>query len=239
MSGILYLIPTPIGNREDISLRALSVLKDVDVIAAEDTRHTGLLLQHYAIKKPLLSYQEYNELRRIPEIIQRLSDGQNIALVSDAGTPALSDPGFKLIRAAIADGITIDSLPGASSILVALVGSGLPTDKFYYAGFLPRTSGKRQSSFTQVKSLPATLIYFESPHRIASSVQDAFEVLGPRSAVIARELTKVHQEFLRFTLDQAHTAIKKELKGEIVLLIAGSNQQQTDITGMLDCNNQG
>ena len=224
MSGILYIIPTPIGNREDITLRALSILKEVDVIAAEDTRHTGLLLQHYAIKKPFLSYQEHNEAVRIPEIIQRLKDGQNIALVSDAGTPALSDPGFKLIRAAIAADISIESLPGASSILVALVGSGLPTDKFYYAGFLPRTSSKRQSAFTQVLSLPATLVYFESPHRIASSVQDAFKIFGPRSAVIARELTKLHQEFMRFTLDGSHVAVKKELKGEIVLLIAGSNQ---------------
>jgi 16S rRNA (cytidine1402-2'-O)-methyltransferase len=223
MPGTLYLVPTPIGNLADITLRALTVLREVDVIAAEDTRHTGLLLHHYDIKKPMLSYQEHNELHRIPEILQRLVDGQNVALVSDAGTPALSDPGFKLIRHLVASDMPVESLPGPTSITVAIAGSGLPTDSFYYGGFLPRTSTKKQRLFTELSKLESTLVFFESPHRLATSLQDAQTILGNRQAVVARELTKLHQEYIRGTLSELiegtnHTP----LKGEIVLLISGT-----------------
>jgi 16S rRNA (cytidine1402-2'-O)-methyltransferase len=225
MPGTLYLVPTPIGNLDDITLRALKVLAAVDVVAAEDTRHTGQLLHHFQLKKVLVSYQEHNELQRIPELIQRLLDGQSIALVSDAGTPALSDPGFKLIREVIRARLSVESLPGASSILVALTGSGLPTDKFFYGGFLPRTSSKRQSALREVATLIATLVYFESPHRIAATLADAAEVLGDRPVVIARELTKIHQEYWRGSLVEAvpHFA-GHPVKGEIVLLLAGANR---------------
>ncbi len=224
MPGTLYLVPTPIGNLEDITLRALHTLQQVDIIAAEDTRHTGLLLSHYQIKKPLISYQEHNEVRRIPEILQYLVDGQNIALVSDAGTPALSDPGFKLIRHLVATNMPVESLPGPSSITVAVAGSGLPTDSFYYGGFLPRTPAKRRRQFARLSQLESTLVFFESPHRLVASLHDAHEELGDRPAVVARELTKLHQEYARGHL----SALKERYdsnqpKGEIVLLIHGAN----------------
>lgn len=223
MSGKLYVVPTPIGNMQDITLRALEVLKQVDTIAAEDTRHSGKLLAHYAIKKPMISYQEHNEAQRIPQLIQLLLDGQNVAQVSDAGTPALSDPGFKLIRQAIAQSIEVDVLPGASSIVVGLVGSGLATDKFYFGGFLPRTSIKRQKAFTELLNLPATLVFFESPHRAIATLLDAFAVLGNRQVVVARELTKLHQSYWRGSLDQVKSGFNtKAIKGEVVLIISRS-----------------
>jgi 16S rRNA (cytidine1402-2'-O)-methyltransferase len=222
MSGTLFIIPTPIGNLDDITLRAIKVLSIVDVIAVEDTRHTGQLLHHLQIKKPMLSYQEHNELQRIPELLQRLTEGQNIALVSDAGTPALSDPGFKLIRAAVAQHIPVDVLPGASAIIVGLVGSGLPTDKFYYGGFLPRTSSKRQTFFREIEQLVATIVVFESPHRVGSALADAETILGNRPVVIARELTKLHQEYWPGSLSDAVALYKnKTIKGEVVIIIGG------------------
>lgn len=220
MSGILYLVPTPIGNLDDITLRATIVLKQVDLIVAEDTRHTGRLLKHFDISKPTISYHEHNEEQRIPGLIQQLLSGQSIAVVSDAGTPALSDPGYKLIRQAIHQNIKVESLPGASAILVALAGSGLPTDHFYFGGFLPRTSGKRQNALASIKDLPATLIFFESPFRLSKFIADALSVLGNRKVVIARELTKIHQEFKRLTLAEAVDVYKnKTIKGEIVVVI--------------------
>jgi 16S rRNA (cytidine1402-2'-O)-methyltransferase len=220
MPGTLFIVPTPIGNLDDITLRAIRILGEVDMIAAEDTRHSGQLLAHLKIKKPFISYQEHNEARRIPEIIQRLAEGQNIALISDAGTPALSDPGFKLVREVMAQQLPIDVLPGASAILVALVGSGLPTDRFYFGGFLPRTSIKRQKAFAELSMLSATLIFFESPHRVAATLADALAALGDRPAVVARELTKLHQQFDAGSLS---TLSKKytQTKGEIVLVIGG------------------
>lgn len=222
MSGTLFIVPTPIGNLEDITLRALRVLQEVDIIAAEDTRHSGQLMAHYQIRKPFLSYQEHNEQQRIPEIIARLQEGQNVALVADAGMPALSDPGFKLVRQAVASNCPIDVLPGASSILVGLVGSALPTDKFYFGGFLPRTSNKRKAVFASLAHLPATLIFFESPHRLSASLADAYDVLADRPAAVARELTKLHQQYNYGHLQDMSQAYKgKSIKGEIVLLIGG------------------
>lgn len=225
MPGTLFVVPTPIGNLEDITLRAITVLQQVDVVAAEDTRHSGQLLAHFQIKKPFLSYQEHNEQQRIPQIIQLLTEGQSVALISDAGMPSLSDPGFKLIRQAIAEGLPVDVLPGASAITVAIVGAGLPTDKFYFGGFLPRTKGKRQQLFQSLVDIPASLIFFESPHRIASALVDASEVLGNRPVVVARELTKLHQQYDRGSLTQlSQNYAKKTAKGEIVLIIGGTQR---------------
>ena len=223
MSGTLFIVPTPIGNLEDITQRATRVLAEVDVVASEDTRHSGILLKHLGIKKPLVSYEEHNEQRRIPELIDRLLQDQSVALISDAGTPALSDPGFKLIREAIRQGVTVDVLPGASSILVALVASGLPTDKFYFGGFLPRTSAKRIKAAEQVANLPATMIFFESPHRLGQALADLYQGLGNRPVCVARELTKIHQELWRGTLSEAseHFA-KRNVKGEIVVVVGSS-----------------
>ncbi len=218
MFGKLFVVPTPIGNLQDITLRALEVLKQVAIIAAEDTRHTGKLLAHYEIKKPMLSYQEHNEAQRIPRIIQLLLEGQNVALVSDAGTPAISDPGFKLVRQAIAQSIEVDVLPGASSLLVGLVGSGLPTDRFYFGGFLPRTSAKRQRFLIPLTQLQATLVFFESPHRVMATLADAYQVLGDRQVVVARELTKLHQIYWRGRLSVIDPSLER-IKGEVVLVI--------------------
>jgi 16S rRNA (cytidine1402-2'-O)-methyltransferase len=226
MAGTLYLVPTPIGNLEDITLRAVEVLRQVDIVAAEDTRHTGILLHHFELHKPLISYQEHNEQQRIPEIIAKLENGVNIALVSDAGTPAISDPGYKLVRSAIDSGIPVDALPGPSSTIVALVGSGLPSDKFYFAGFPAKTSAKRQKQFEDLANLPATLIFFESPHRLAQTIADAYAVFNNRQAVVARELTKMHQEYKRGLLAELVDFYKqKNIKGEIVLLIEGLTRQ--------------
>lgn len=220
MFGKLFVVPTPIGNLQDITLRALEVLKHVDVIAVEDTRHTGKLLAHYEIKKPMLSYQEHNETQRIPQIMQKLIEGQNVALVSDAGTPTLSDPGFKLIRQAVSQSVEVDVLPGASSIVVGIVGSGLPTDKFYFGGFLPRTPSKRQKTLSELLSLKATLVFFESPHRVSAMLADAYQVMGNRQVVVARELTKLHQSYWRGSLEEIESSqgIKK-IKGEVVVII--------------------
>lgn len=224
MAGTLFIVPTPIGNLEDITLRALRVLESVDVIATEDTRHSGRLLAHYHIKKPLVSYQDHNEAQRLPQLLEQLRLGANIALVSDAGTPGVSDPGFKLIRQVAAEGMTVDVLPGASSVIVGLVGSALPTDKFFFGGFLPRTSSKRQATLTAYIQLPASLVFFESPHRVASALGDAHQVFGDRQAVVARELSKIHQEYDRGMLsDLSLKYAKKPTKGEIVLIIAGVN----------------
>ena len=220
MPGKLFVVPTPIGNLQDITLRAIEVLKQVDTIAAEDTRHTGKLLAHFEIRKHLLSYQEHNEMQRIPQILKLLQEGQNVALVSDAGTPALSDPGFKLIRQALAESIEVDVLPGASSILVGLVGSGLPTDKFYFGGFLPRTASKRQRVFVELEKLNATLVFFESPHRLVAMLSDALVVFGDRQVVIARELTKLHQDYWRGNLGLVESSFSsKNIKGEVVVII--------------------
>lgn len=220
MAGILYIVPTPIGNLDDITLRCLRVLNQVDVIAAEDTRHTGLLLQHYKIKKQMLSYQEHNELQRIPQLIKMLEEDQNVALVSDAGTPGLSDPGYRLIRQAIASQIVVEVLPGPSAILVGLVGSGLATDAFYFGGFLARTSSKRQKQLLELSEIQASLVFFESPYRTAAALADALTVLGDRQVVVARELTKVHQEYWRGSLSEASSHFsQKATRGEIVLII--------------------
>jgi 16S rRNA (cytidine1402-2'-O)-methyltransferase len=220
MPGTLYLVATPIGNLADITHRALQVLRDVDLIACEDTRHTHKLLQHYGIDTKTISYHEHNEQQRARELIEQLQQGKNVAVVSDAGTPSISDPGFRLVRSAIEHDIRIVPLPGPSALVASLVAAGLPTDEFFFGGFLPARSGARRGRLEEMRSIPATLIFYEAPHRLAASLRDAYEILGEREAVVARELTKLHEEIRRGRLSElAEHYSTVEPRGEIVLLI--------------------
>ena len=218
MTGILYIVATPIGNLEDITLRALRVLKEADLIACEDTRHTRKLLSHYQISKPTISYHEHNERERAAELIRRLEDGLNIALVSDAGTPLISDPGFRIVNDAIARGISVVPIPGASAAMAALSASGLPTTEFAFVGFLPARRAARRARFKQLASIESTLAMYEAPHRIKETIEDAREVFGGRECVIAREITKLHEEFVRAPLSEIEISAG-QARGEIVLLI--------------------
>jgi len=220
--GTLYLVATPIGNLADITHRALRVLNDVDLIACEDTRHTHKLLNHYGIKTKTISYHEHNEQQRATELINRLKQGTSIAVVSDAGTPSISDPGFRLVRAAIENDIPIVPVPGPSALITALIAAGLPTDEFFFAGFLPARANARRARLTELQSVPGTLIFYEAPHRLAETLKDAYEILGEREAVVARELTKLHEEIKRGRLSELtadYTDEKKDIRGEIVVLI--------------------
>ena len=221
MPGTLYLVATPIGNLADITHRALQVLRDVDLIACEDTRHTHKLLHHYGIATKTISYHEHNEQQRAAELIELLKQGSDVAVVSDAGTPSISDPGFRLVRAAVDAGIAVVPLPGPSALIAALIAAGLPTDQFFFGGFLPARSSARRARFDEASSIPGTLIFYEAPHRLAASLRDAHEVLGEREAVVARELTKLHEEIRRGRLSQLaeHYASVEQPRGEIVLLI--------------------
>jgi 16S rRNA (cytidine1402-2'-O)-methyltransferase len=221
MPGTLYLVATPIGHLADITHRALQVLNDVDLIACEDTRHTHKLLNHYGITTKTISYHEHNEQQRATELIDRLKQGTNIALVSDAGTPSISDPGFRLVRAAIENDIPIVPIPGPSALITALIAAGLPTDEFFFAGFLPARANARRTRLSEVQSVPGTLIFYEAPHRLAETLKDAYEILGEREAVVARELTKLHEEIRRGRLSEltADYADRTDIRGEIVLLI--------------------
>ncbi|HKY41930.1 MAG TPA: 16S rRNA (cytidine(1402)-2'-O)-methyltransferase [Pyrinomonadaceae bacterium] len=221
MAGTLYLVATPIGNLADITHRALQVLKDVDLIACEDTRHTHKLLQHYGIETKTISYHEHNEQQRTVELIDRLKQGSDIAVVSDAGTPSISDPGFRLVRAAIESEVLVVPVPGPSALISALIAAGLPTDEFFFAGFLPARSNARRARLNELRSVPGTLIFYEAPHRLATTLKDAHEILGEREAVVARELTKLHEELRRGRLSELamHYANKENPRGEIVVLI--------------------
>lgn len=221
MAGTLYLIATPIGNLEDITHRAVRLLGEVEVIACEDTRHTKKLLNHYGINTRTISYHEHNERERSRELIERLKSGADVAVVSDAGTPGISDPGFRLARIAIDSGVQVVPVPGASALISALVASGLPTDEFFFCGFLPARSGARRARLAQLRSLPATLIFYEGPHRIAATLKDALEILGERQAVVARELTKMHEEIARGSLSEltARFSSPENARGEMVLMI--------------------
>ena len=221
MPGTLYLVATPIGNLADITHRALQVLRDVDLIACEDTRHTRKLLQHYGIDTRTISYHEHNEQQRAAELTELLKQGSDIAVVSDAGTPAISDPGFRLIRAAVDSGIIVVPVPGPSALVSALIAAALPTDQFFFGGFLPARSSARRARFDELRSVPGTLIFYEAPHRLATSLRDAHEVLGEREAVVARELTKLHEEIRRGRLSELaeHYSTVEQPRGEIVLLI--------------------
>lgn len=219
----LFLVSTPIGNLEDITLRALSVLKSVDLIACEDTRHTRRLLDHFGISKPTISYHEHNEQARAEELVQRLAGGESIAIVTDAGTPGISDPAYRIVLAAIERGIAVVPIPGAVALVAGLVASGLPTDSFLFAGFLPVKKMARQSKLKELKAERATLVFYEAPHRIRETLADALEVLGDRQVSLARELTKLHEQFIRGKLSElvAHFDAHQP-RGEMTLVIAGS-----------------
>jgi len=231
-TGCLYLVATPIGNLEDITLRAVRILKEADVIACEDTRQTQKLLRHYGIRKEMVSYHEHNELTRSPELVIELEQGAKIALVSDAGTPGISDPGHRLVTLCLRHHIPVVPIPGPSALVAALAASGLPTDEFLFVGFLPPRSGARRKALDTLKAESRTLIFYEAPHRVVETLADASDILGPRPAVIAREVTKLHEEFLRGPLPELlETARKHAPRGEITLLIGAGDpqtQQQAD-----------
>jgi 16S rRNA (cytidine1402-2'-O)-methyltransferase len=224
----LYLVATPIGNLEDITLRALRVLKEVDLIACEDTRQTLKLLSHYGIQTRLVSYHEHNEMTKAAELVVDLEGGAKIALVTDAGMPGISDPGFRLIALAIRHHVPVVPIPGASAFLAALVASGLPTDSFRFSGFLPSKSGQRRKLLESVKDSPRTQVFYEAPHRLLETLSDISEILGDaRHVVVAREVTKLHEEFLRGSANEILSELKSrgDVKGEITLLIAKAETQ--------------
>lgn len=220
MNGKLYIVSTPIGNLEDITLRALRTLKEVDLIACEDTRITRKILSHYQISKPLVSYFQQNQLFRIPYLLGKLKEGKSIALVSDAGTPGISDPGFFLIKEVIKEGIKIVPIPGASAVITALVVSGLPTDDFIFLGFLARKKGKIVKELTSASQLKKTIVFYESPYRIKRTLEIIREILPETSVVLARELTKKFEEILRGTPENLLKQIEnRQLKGEIIVVL--------------------
>ena len=222
MTGTLYIVSTPIGNLKDATYRSLELLSDVDLIAAEDTRRTGILLKHYEIKTPLTSFNSYNQAKKSDRLIARLKEGHNLALVSDAGTPGVSDPLYHLVRAALAEYVSVVSLPGPSAVLAALTISGLPVNRFVFEGFLPRKKGRKKLIEDLVQE-KRTIVLFESPHRIAKTLNELYQAMGDRKAVLARELTKIHEEVIRGTLeDLAVVAEEQKLKGEITLVISGA-----------------
>jgi 16S rRNA (cytidine1402-2'-O)-methyltransferase len=219
-AGCLYVVSTPIGNLEDITLRALRVLKEADVIACEDTRQTLKLLAHFDIPKRLVSYHEHNEITRAPEIVIELEQGAKVALVSDAGTPAISDPGYRLVSLCLRHGIQVVPVPGASALLAGLAASGMPIEQFVFAGFLPSRPTERRKSLRVLADEPRTIAIYEAPHRLLDTLEDALEILGNRPAVVAREVTKIYEEFLRGHLeDLVAAARKKAPRGEMTLLI--------------------
>lgn len=219
--GTLYLVATPIGNLEDITLRALRVLRECDVVAAEDTRHTGQLLKHFGISKPLLSYFRFNEARRSEEIIERLRRGERVALVTDAGSPGISDPGERVVKAAIAGGLRVEPVPGPCALVAALTASGLPTDEFHFIGFLPHKSGQRRNKLEALKSFEGTLVLYESPYRVEKLLGELNEVFPERTVVLARELTKKFEEFLRGRpAELLALARQRSLKGEFVVMVS-------------------
>lgn len=237
MHGTLFLVATPIGNLQDISFRAVETLKTVDLIACEDTRHTRKLLTHFGVKNKLVSYHEHNEIERAEEFAALLESGKSVAVVSDAGTPGIADPGFRLVQKAREIGAKIVPIPGAVAFVNALIVSGLPTDSLFFGGFLPSKKSERQNRLGEVKAIPATLCFYETPHRIAKSLADCLEILGNRRAVVAREITKLHEEIIHGNLEDLQKRFsEKQTKGEIVLMIereslsALNSQLSTDKT---------
>ncbi|HEV2962758.1 MAG TPA: 16S rRNA (cytidine(1402)-2'-O)-methyltransferase [Candidatus Angelobacter sp.] len=235
-NGKLYVVATPIGNLEDITYRAIRILREVDLIACEDTRQTRKLLEHYGIEKPTTSYHDYNEQERAPELVAKLQQGLSIAQVSDAGMPGISDPGYRVVKLAIEQGISVVPIPGASALVSSLAASGLPTDAFEFRGFLPAKSGQRRTALETLRDAQQTVIFYEAPHRISETLREIVEILGSqRQVVIARELTKIHEEFIRGTAAEVLKSLNsRELRGEITLLIgkaesAGHATQKKDL----------
>jgi 16S rRNA (cytidine1402-2'-O)-methyltransferase len=219
-AGTLYLVATPIGNLEDMTLRAIRILRECDLVAAEDTRRTGLLLRHFEISRPLVSCHQFNEARRSEEILERLRRGERVALVSDAGTPGISDPGERLVRAAVEAGLRVEPVPGPSAVIAALAASGLPTSEFHFIGFLPHKSGQRRRRLESLRQVPGTIVLYESPYRVDKLLAELEEIFADRTVVLARELTKKFEEFLRGRpADLRAIAKTRPLKGEFVFLI--------------------
>ncbi|WP_231947889.1 16S rRNA (cytidine(1402)-2'-O)-methyltransferase [Phormidesmis priestleyi] len=223
-AGTLYIVGTPIGNLEDMTVRAVRILQTVDLIAAEDTRHTGKLLHHFQIKTPQISYHEHNRMIRVPELVAKLQQGLAIALVSDAGMPGISDPGYELVKACAEEGFTVVPIPGASAVIAALSASGLPSDRFIFEGFLPAKSQARRTHLESLQSESRTIVFYESPHRLRATLQDLADVLGgDRKITLARELTKLHEEFWRGTTAEAiELYVKREPQGEYTIVVAGA-----------------
>ena len=227
MAGTLFLVGTPIGNLDDMTERARSVLASVDLIAAEDTRRTGRLLQRLGINAQMVSFFEGNEEKRLPELIRALRDGRKVAVVSDAGMPALSDPGYRLVAACVEEGIPVDVAPGPSAVVAALVISGLPTDRFVFEGFLPRSGRRRSERLDSLRDERRTIVMFESPKRVSRLLEDLVSALGNRRVAVVRELTKQHQEVLRGGVDEIREKIRgREMKGEVVVVVAGAGETQ-------------
>jgi len=227
--GKLFIVATPIGNLEDLTQRALRVLREVDLVACEDTRHTRKLLNHFGIDQKTISYHEHNERERAEELCELVESGKSVALVSDAGTPLINDPGYRIVTAAIVRGISVVPVPGPAAIIAALAASGLPTDEFFFGGFLPARATARQAKLEELRSIRATLVFYEAPHRVAAALQDAAETLGNRGAVVARELTKLHEDFVRGTLHELldHFSKAGTARGEMVLIISGEAQESS------------
>ena len=225
-TGTLYIVATPLGNLEDITLRAIRVLREVSVIACEDTRRTVKILNRYEVRTPLFIFHEYNKVRAGVSILRRLRDGENVALVSDAGTPAISDPGYELVREAIGGGVPIEVVPGPSALIAALVVSGLPTDHFTFEGFLPARREKRRKAMQNLATEKRTMIFYESPQRVTSFLREAAEIFGDRRACVVRELTKIHEEILRGTLPELDAEIsrRESVRGEITIVIGGGEK---------------
>lgn len=221
VSGTLYVVATPIGNLEDITLRALRILREVDLIACEDTRQTRKLLDRHGIARPVVSYHEHNEQARTDELVRELEAGKNIALVSDAGTPLIADPGYRVVAQARLQGFTVSPIPGPSALISALSASGLPTDSFYFGGFLPPKKSQRRKALQAIGGYPTTVIFYEAPHRILEALEDIVEVLGPRRITLARELTKIHEEFLSGDAGELRQTLgeRTAMKGEFTLII--------------------
>jgi 16S rRNA (cytidine1402-2'-O)-methyltransferase len=225
--GTLYLVATPIGNLEDITLRALRTLRECDIVAAEDTRHSGQLLKHFGISKPMLSYFQFNEAKRSEEIIQRLARGEKVALITDAGSPGISDPGERVVKAALAAGFRVEAVPGASALVAALTASGLSSDEFHFIGFLPHKSGQRRKQLEPLHQFSGTLVLYESPYRIGKLLAELKDIFPERQVVLARELTKKFEEFLRGTPEELLAIMeKRSFKGEFVVLIAGVEERR-------------
>jgi 16S rRNA (cytidine1402-2'-O)-methyltransferase len=230
--GRLYVVATPIGNLEDITFRAVRILKEVDWIACEDTRTTHRLLEHYAIRTRSVSYHEHNEAERTEELLNRLLQGENGALVSDAGTPLISDPGYRLVHAAVQAGVRVEALPGSSAVMAALAVAGLPTDQFHFGGFLPAKQGQRKRLLESLCDEPATLVFYETPHRILEALEDIAAVAGSRHVVVARELTKLYEEVLRGTAEEIRgvLAARDSVRGEFVVLVSKATEAPADDT---------
>ena len=226
--GTLYLVATPIGNLEDITLRALRTLKESDLVAAEDTRRTGQLLKHYGISKPMVSYFQFNEARRSVEIVERLKRGEKVALVTDAGSPGISDPGERVVKAAIAAGLRVEPVPGPSAHVAGLTASGLETQEFHFIGFLPHKAGQRRKRLEALRGIEGTLVLYESPYRVEKLLAELSEVFPARRVVLAREVTKKFEEFLRGTAAELLSVMKtRRLKGEFVVMLAGETVQKS------------